>query len=99
MNNMVIFKDPNLPKEVRASYLKDTEQLMKIVKDNKKGIVSSSIDKTKDMILNVIAPTRIINMLVTGKLDNDYLQMVNEAESLINNKLFYYSSKLQSYLD
>lgn len=97
-NNMVIFKDRNLAPDISRHYLKDTESLMKSIKDIQKGFVKDKFDKTRETILTILHPGTWLTAATTGHLPNDYEKMFSEVENLINNKLFYQAAKIQSYL-
>lgn len=98
-NNMVIFKDENLPAEVRDYYIKDTMALIDVIKEYK----SRSTVKIKDMfwgiLFRIIERKSFVDALITANLSSDYDLLQRMTNGLIRNPMYYHSARLQALLD
>jgi len=93
-DNRAIFKDPNLPKEIREIYLSDTKELERLL--NKSSMEKFEDFLSKSMRLFTSSPAILLNILSTGRLDKDAEIFLNKIDDMTSSKLYQQSQELKS---
>lgn len=93
-NNMAVYKN-KLPVQVRDRYILDCEKIMAAVEETKGNIAHKTARFVMEWLMALTSPTKLLAVLATGRLTNDYQKLLNQMEGLINNKLYYLGAKFQ----
>lgn len=88
----------DLPEEVRLTYMVRYERTLKQIEEIEKLQNKNMVIKLRKFIDYVVyAPHKLIKNLVGGTIEEEYDKLVHQVEDIIDNKLYYYSTKLQSF--
>jgi hypothetical protein len=98
---MSVFKDPSIPNDIKDHYVEDIKRM-----NISQSLFRSQHHKDEGLknLTNIISyltfvpTTKFISMLVNGHLNQDYVKLQNQLDSLMNNELFYQSHRLNKLL-
>ena len=93
-NNMQVFKN-DLPKNALAHYVKDTERLMKTLKEIESR---DTFPKAMQWLLTnigVLTPVKLLLKIQTGNITVEVDECIRQLEAIVGTKMNYYGAKFQ----
>jgi cell fate (sporulation/competence/biofilm development) regulator YlbF (YheA/YmcA/DUF963 family) len=101
-NFLKVFKDPKIPNSLKDHYLSEITRLKNSKKKLTSNTIFSSIVNLKiDKIIKfifLIPTTKFMSMVASGHLTQDYANLQNQLDSLMNNELFYQAHRFDKLL-
>lgn len=97
--NMAIFKNPNLPVEVRNKYIAETKHLLKAVEAEKKNYAPLIEEFVWTYVIPLQLPGVLYETLRTGRLNTQMKTMLDKLDQLTNNKLYFQSAQFKQLMD
>lgn len=96
-NSMAIFKKAHLPAQIRDRYIVDTERILYTIKQQKKDSkgIFKVISKSITFVLSIVYIPILLVKVLAGDISKSQTKLINDVDSLMNNKLYYLSAKLK----
>ena len=95
-NNMTVFKDLDMPKDMSEKYIKSTKELISTID----SYSSRTIVKVKDLfwgtMSRIITRHGLIDAITTGNVSADYDTLQKLTNGLIRNPLYFHAARLKA---
>ena len=98
-DTLSVFKDINLPKEIRDSYIADIEDIKHKIDTYQSTIAKTLYHRFWLAVYRIVAFKNPITAITTGNLSADYSTLQKLTGGLIRNPLFYQAARIQQLLD
>ena len=98
-NQIVAFKQADLPKVVINRYINEYENIIKVINDYEKSLDKKAVELGMVYLKKFGFSSTLIAMLLTGHLTEEYTKYQQQLESIQNNKFYYFTNKFNSFID
>jgi len=90
-----IFKDKDLPPEVRKYYLAQSDELEIMYRREKKRVVRTIDEVLWTYIVPLTAPKVITEILLDGRMTNDMKKLLDQLDAIMNTRLYVQAAQIK----